>query len=113
MILRNGTTGSIVADRVRLANDLVSRLAGFLARRWVGDYEGLLFPRCRMIQTFGMRAPIDVFFIDGSNRVVQHLGGVQPNRVIIGPRDACHTIELGASPGGIRDVMSGDVLMME
>lgn len=113
MILRNGTTGSIVADRVHLAKDVLSRLAGFLARRSVGDYEGLVFPKCRMIHTFGMRAPIDVLFVDGSNRVVQHHGRVAPNRILIGPRAARHTIELGASPDGNRDVMSGDVLIME
>lgn len=113
MILRNGTTGTIVADRVHLASDIISRLAGFLPRRSVGDYEGLLFRRCRVVHTFGMRAPIDVLFIDGSNRVVQHHGCVGPNRILIGPRTAYHAIELGASPNGTRDVMSGDVLILE
>jgi uncharacterized membrane protein (UPF0127 family) len=113
MILRNGTTGSIVADRVHLATDLISRLAGFLARRSVGDYEGLVFPRCRIIHTFGMRAPIDVLFLDGSNRVVRHYDRVGSNRILIGPPGARHTVELGASPEGTRDVLSGDVLIME
>lgn len=113
MILRNGTTGTIIADRVHVAKDVLSRLAGLLSRRFVGDYEGLMFPKCRIIHTFGMRAPIDVLFIDESNRVVQHHGCVGPNRLLVGPRHACHTIELGASREGTRDVMSGDVLIME
>lgn len=113
MILRNGTTGTILADRVYVARDLVSRSIGFLSRRSVHDYEGLMFPRCRAIHTIGMRSPIDVLFVDGSNRVLALHGAVRPNRILIGPRNARHTIELGATLDGARDVMSGDLLVLE
>lgn len=113
MILRNGTTGTILADHVYIARDLLSRWVGLLSRRIVRDYEGLMFRRCRAIHTIGMRQPIDVLFVDESNRVVQLHGSVKPNRILIGPRTARHTIELGPTPNGERDVMSGDVLVIE
>lgn len=113
MILRNGTTGTIIADEVRLARDPLRRALGFLARASVAEYEGLWFPSCRAVHTFGMRAPVDVLFMDAKYRIVQQHAHVAPNRVLIGPRNARHTIELGACMGGARDVMRGDVMRIE
>src|SRR5438270_9017604 len=113
MILRNSTTGTIIADKVHLARNLWSRAAGLITRAAVAEYEGLWLPRCRAIHTFGMRTRIDVFFMDETYRVVQQHECVAPNRLLVGPPNARHTVELGASPNGGRDVMSGHVLPIE
>jgi len=113
VILRNSTTGTIIADKVNLARNPWSRAFGLLTRSAVAEYEGLWLPGCRTIHTFGMRAHIDVFFMDETNRVIEQYERVAPNRLLVGPRNARHTVELGASSNGGRDVMSGDVLRIE
>ena len=64
----------IVASRPR------ARLLGLalLDRSRAGP--GLLFPTCRSVHTFGMRFPIDVFFLDRDGCVVRAQSAVRPGR---------------------------------
>jgi uncharacterized protein len=58
-----------------------SRLLGlsFLDRSTVGP--GLLIPRCRSVHTFGMRFPLDLYFLGRGAEVVGVRLGVRPWRV--------------------------------
>ena len=63
---------------VAVAESFRLRLVG-LAGLDAGEIEPLLFPRCRSVHTFGMKAPIDVVWLEGE-RVIGVLANVPPRR---------------------------------
>ncbi|MGK2955569.1 MAG: DUF192 domain-containing protein [Solirubrobacterales bacterium] len=44
---------------------------------------GLLIPGCRSVHTFGMRFDLDLFFLDGSGRIVRACREVPPQRFFV------------------------------
>jgi uncharacterized membrane protein (UPF0127 family) len=66
----NVTTGQIIAQKVKIAQDYKSRSVGLLNRESLGDDEGLLIRPCNSIHTFFMKFPIDVVFLDKIGNVV-------------------------------------------
>jgi uncharacterized membrane protein (UPF0127 family) len=75
----------VLGSTVPVASSLRSRLLGLALLRRDRVGAGLLFPRCRSIHTFGMRFPIDVFFLDAEGRVIELRRSVPPRRVIRSP----------------------------
>ena len=57
--------------RLRDASRFVARLRGLHAGPPLGPFDALLLSPCRAIQTFGMRAPIDVVFLDRRGTVLR------------------------------------------
>lgn len=74
-------TGQIVADRLTVADSILSRLKGLLGRDGLQEGEGLWLKPCRGVHTFGMRFTIDVVFLDRSHRVVAIAAELPPNRL--------------------------------
>jgi uncharacterized membrane protein (UPF0127 family) len=110
--LRNSTTGEIVALRVSPVTAPWNRAIGYLGRRIVDVGEGLWFDRCSSIHTLGMRASIDVVFVDGDSTVVSVISRARRNRVFHGGASATAVIELG--PGVAEtNVRIGDRLRLE
>jgi uncharacterized membrane protein (UPF0127 family) len=112
-LLKNATTGEVIAANVRYAETWWDRLAGFIPRRVVAPDDGLWFRNCWAIHTIGMRARIDVIFLDGQGRVVRadrHVPLHHPAIACIGARDV---VELGAGALDGRDVLAGDRLTLE
>lgn len=71
-----------------------------------GPREAMLFPRCRSVQTFGMRRPISVVFLDRALRVIE-VRRVRPGRVIWARgRLARHVLECDVGS----EIRSGDSL---
>ena len=56
----------------------------------------LLLPRCRSVHTFGMRFPLDLYWLDASGQVVRVDRGVPPRRIVRCARARC-VIEVPAS----------------
>jgi uncharacterized protein len=109
-LLRNSTTGAIVATRIDRLTGLLQRAIGLLARSRVQCDEGVWIVSCRAIHTIGMRTNIDVIFVDDEGRVIQLHRDVPPNRLSLTCLRAKSVVELG--PGALRqiDVMVGDQL---
>ena len=109
-ILRNLNTGAVLATRVDRVSSVVERAIGLLMRPHVRPDEGLWIERCGAIHTIGMRATIDVIFVDKAKRVLALHHNIRPNCFALTCRHAAAVIELGA--GGIesQDVMPGDLL---
>jgi uncharacterized membrane protein (UPF0127 family) len=72
----------VLGVEVPVASGPVSRLLGlaWLPREKAGP--GLLLPRCRSVHTFGMRFPLDLFFLDAELRPLAAFRSVAPGRVI-------------------------------
>lgn len=111
--MRNETTGQIIADRVRYADTWWLRFAGLIPQREVSPDDGLWFRDCWAIHTLGMRARIDVIFLDEHSRVVKTHRGVAQHRPIVSHFGARNVVELGAGALDGRDVLVGDRLTLE
>lgn len=97
--------GECLAGRVRLANTVLSRWIGLLARRQIADDEGLLLAPGGSIHTFGMRFSIDVIFLDAELRVRALSRRVRPGRISLAPPRTAFVLEL---PGGRIDQVKLD-----
>src|SRR3954447_22768317 len=72
--------GSVVCERVTLADSPVTRMRGLLGRDGLEQGEGLLLRPTFSIHTFFMRFPIDAVFLDRSGSVVDVVGRLKPWR---------------------------------
>lgn len=60
---------------------------------------GLLIPRCASVHTFGMRFPLDLYFLDDEGRVLAVRRRVPPRRVVW-QRGARNVLEIPSPQGG-------------
>jgi protein-S-isoprenylcysteine O-methyltransferase Ste14/uncharacterized membrane protein (UPF0127 family) len=92
----DGSSGVVVADRMRSAHTHWTRLRGLLGTSGLAPGEGLWIRPCRQVHMFGMRYPIDVVFLDERLGVVHAIPSLAP--WAISPRigTATSVIELPA-----------------
>jgi uncharacterized membrane protein (UPF0127 family) len=90
----------ILGLEVPVATRFAVRLMGLALLRRERAGAGLLIPGCRSVHTFGMRFPLDLFFLDGEHRVIEVRREVPPSR-FVHCADAEAVLEL-PSPGGER-----------
>ncbi|GAC1307650.1 MAG: hypothetical protein NVSMB19_20510 [Vulcanimicrobiaceae bacterium] len=113
MRLRNATNGAVLATDVERATNAWTRGVGLLPRNAVQPHEGLWIGSCSAVHTIGMRATLDLFFLDKDDRVLKIASAVPPNRLAVTCRNAVTVVELGASQELARDVLVGDRLALE
>lgn len=110
--LRNARNGALPATRVGWAKNSWERGIGLLLHASVKADEGLWIDHCSAIHTMGMRASIDVFFLDRTGRVLKIAKMVTPNRLMLTCRNAACVVELGAQDAQDRDIVIGDQLIL-
>lgn len=82
-----------------VAEGFRTRLRGLSRRERSQAGPGLLIPRCASVHTFGMRFPLDLFFLDGEGRVIAVRRRVPPRRVVW-QRGAKAVLEIPSPEGG-------------
>jgi uncharacterized protein len=112
MILKNATTGTVLAKHVKRARTPWRRIIGWLHRSSISIEEGLFFDHCCTIHTVGMRTAIDVLFLDELFCISDIMPNVEPGRLHVSKPDAHSILEMG--PGFIarHDVLVGDRLVL-
>ena len=100
--------GTPVAE-VILADTFLLRLRGLIGRKLAAG-EGLLLIPCNQIHTFQMGYPIDVIYLDASDRIVKIDGAVKPNRSLKAVRSAKKVLELPAHAAAAAGLAVGDPL---
>jgi uncharacterized membrane protein (UPF0127 family) len=73
---------SLLGRMVIVASGPRARLLGLALLPPSRAGKGLLIPRCRSVHTFGMRFPIDVFFLDRDGFVLREERAVRPCRIV-------------------------------
>lgn len=81
VVLKNLTRGSVIGDRIRIADTSLTRLFGLLSRSGLDAGEGLWIQPSSGVHTFFMRFPIDVVGLDRSRKVVKLWPHLVPYRV--------------------------------
>lgn len=96
--LRRLGVASVCGHEVRVAAGFRARLLGlaFLDRGEAGS--GLLIPRCSSVHTFGMRFPLDLFFLDEGGALVAVHRRVPPRRLVYA-RNAASVLEVPSAAG--------------
>lgn len=64
-----------------MARNFRTRLRGLSRRDRGAAGPGLLIPRCASVHTFGMRFPLDLYFLDAEGRVISVRRRVPPRRI--------------------------------
>jgi uncharacterized membrane protein (UPF0127 family) len=111
--LRERETGRVLADRVEPARGLIARYVGLLTRRNVPPDEGLWFANCHAVHTLGMRATVDLVFVDAHGRVLRCDAGVQPWRPMVSCARADAVIEMGTGFLARAELTIGDALVLD
>jgi hypothetical protein len=112
-LVRNATTGRVLAWRVRRADGWLERTIGFLPRASIAPEEGIWFENCHAVHTVGMRTALDVVFLDRDHRVVRVEANVPPHKLVVTARHAHTVAEFG--PGFVKanPLKPGDQLELE
>jgi uncharacterized membrane protein (UPF0127 family) len=102
--------GVVVCERCELADRTVQRMRGLLGRSSLEPGTGMLLTREPSIQTFFMRFPIDVVFLDKAKTVVKVVHELRPWRTA-GARKAVDVLELPAGAAAAAGLRAGMTLV--
>lgn len=108
---RNQTRNTVLAERARVADTMVTRMVGLLSSKGLAEGEGLWIQPCNSIHTWFMRFTIDALFLDKENRVVKSVERMRPWRLTwIAPK-AIGVLELPEGRIEKTGTKVGDVLV--
>jgi len=96
LIARNLDTGTVVADKVAVADTRATRAVGLLNRSGLEPGEALWIVPSRGVHTWGMRFTIDVLALDDSGVVIDCVSNLRPWRVRLPRRGTAGVLELPA-----------------
>lgn len=103
--------GTVVADRVKIADSFTARLRGLMFRRNLEEGEGLIISPCTSIHMMFMRFPIDAIFTDSQNRIIAVYSNLRPWLGFSGWHgNAEKVIELPAGTAGKFGIKTGQIL---
>ncbi|MGZ4874303.1 MAG: DUF192 domain-containing protein [Candidatus Angelobacter sp.] len=93
----NSTRGTVLGDRIGVADRALSRFIGLLGTLSLSPGGGLLIYPSQGVHTIGMAFPIDVIFLDRNYRVVQLRECLKPFRMTALNWHAASVLELPVS----------------
>ena len=73
--------GATVIEPLHVCRAARERMRGLLDREALDDREGMWFPACRLIHTFGMKFAIDLVYLDEGGTVRKVVERLAPARL--------------------------------
>lgn len=112
MIATNQTKGSLLAEKIWVAQSFFERLKGLIGEKPLEGCEALLIPFCNGVHTFGMGFPIDVIYLDREGKVLAALSALKPNS--FGPINFHSARVLELPEGTLKQTQTqlGDMVML-
>jgi uncharacterized membrane protein (UPF0127 family) len=104
-------TGSVVATAIAEATGPWTSFKGLMLRKSLPPGHGMMFRPARGIHTQFMRFPIDLIYLDRSDRVVKVRPAMAPWRFDFTNADA--VIEMNAGAAQANDIQPGDHLLIQ
>jgi protein-S-isoprenylcysteine O-methyltransferase Ste14/uncharacterized membrane protein (UPF0127 family) len=108
--ISDAATGTLLGDRLRVADSHWTRLKGLLGTSSLDHGEGLWLKPCRQIHMIGMRYPIDAAFLDADHCVVEALQALAPGTLSPKVASATSVVELPAGTLARAGVVTGSRL---
>lgn len=106
-------SGTLLGDRVGLADSFWTRLRGLLGHPPLINGQGLLLNPCQAVHMYGMKQPLDVAFLATSGEVVALYHDLQPGKRSRLHRDARQALELPVGTLSQTNTHVGDRLTIE
>lgn len=112
MPIFNETQNLNLDYQISSATGLLPRLTGLLGTFPSKAQPGLFLLPCNGVHTFGMKYPIDVYFLDSEGRVVEIKRSLAPNRLtgIVHSAESAIEFPAGMVPEG--EIRNGDRLQV-
>jgi uncharacterized protein len=108
-LIANLTRGTVVCERVVVADRPWHGIRGRIGQRTLPAGEGILLQPAPSIHTAFMRFPIDAVFMDGTLRVMRIVDQLPPRRAAFSRRGGA-VLELSPGESARRGVEVGDLL---
>ena len=109
----NETRGTVIGDRVEVAETSLTRMVGLLGRRGLNAGEGLWIRPSSGVHTIGMRFAIDVIGLNKNREVIKLWRNLVPYRISSVSGRLRSVVELSAGRIAECKVELGDILQME
>ena len=113
-ILRNRSTGAVLADSIAFAIPPLRHVVGLMFGNEADKpAENIWLERCRGVNTLGLNDDVDVVFLDAYGRVLACCPGIPPDCPSVVYSDARATLKLSSGSLARTDVLVGDVLTLD
>ena len=109
----NITKDILLANTCEVADSFWSRFCGLMLRKNLDPSSSLLLKPCNSIHMLFMRFPIDVVFLDESNRICGMCESIKPWRVSSVYWDSVQAVELPAGTIARTGTIEGDIIAIE
>ena len=109
----NLTRGTLLGDRIEIADTSLSRFLGLIPKRGLNAGEGLLIKPSSGVHMFWMRFAIDVVGLDRQMRVVRLWRNLRPWRMTSVSMQMHSALELPVGQIDAGEVQLGDVLEIQ
>ena len=109
----NRTRGSILGDRIRVAESGLTQVVGLLGERGLPPGDGLLIMPSQGVHTFGMLFPIDVVVLDDDWNVLALRKTMRPFRMTRVFFEAAAVLELPSGTIESTATQLGDGILLE
>ena len=110
-MIRNRTNNMVLCQKELIARSFFQRLTGMTTRKFSNNLDGIVFPDCNAVHTFGMRFALDIIFVSKKNNaVVSIFRKIKPWRIVAAGVNNCFTIELPAGTMAENLCKTGDIL---
>ena len=106
----NPTRGTLLGDRIEVADTSLSRFLGLIPKRGLNAGEGLWIKPSSGVHMFWMRFAIDVIGLDRDKRVVKLWRNLKPWRMTSVSMQMQSALELPVGQIDAGEVQLGDVL---
>lgn len=104
------TSASILAEETTFAKNIFQRAKGLLGKKELAKGKALVINPCNSVHTFFMRFPIDVVFVNKTNKVIAVIPAIPAFRISKIYFHAAYVIELPAGTLETNPVAVGDLL---
>src|SRR5947209_3582248 len=109
----NSSKASVLGDRVRVADNSLTRFIGLLGRKGLGPSEGLLIQPSNGVHTLGMLFKIDVVLLDKAGIILTLYHSLPPFRVTRLNWKSAAALELPCGTLKRTETETGDRLTIE
>lgn len=113
MKLYNSTKNNTIADKVKIADNFITRTFGLIPRKSISDDEALVIKPCCSVHTFFMKFPIDILFVDRKNKIIALYENIPKNKILPVHWKAMYVIELKSEQISDKNIEKFDIIRIE
>lgn len=111
--ISNPVRGSVLGERIGIADTTLTRFVGLMGRGSLAPGHGLLIKPSNGVHTLWMRFSIDVLLLDTQHRVLCVYENLRPFRITAINWKAASALELPVGTTAATNTRVGDILQLD